>query len=84
MRQAIYEILAMSWEVMGIYKMVQALQRRTCLVNHVQVYWIIQGDQRCAFFPNGTNNEIELTLVPRGVWSVGHNEGTRPVAVGFW
>ena len=31
----------------------------------VQVCWMMQGDPQYAFFPAGTNDEREVTLVPR-------------------
>ena len=55
--------------------MVEALQCTNFLVDQVQVCCMMQGDY--AFFLAGTNDEIEVTLVPRdervaasdgGVW----------------
>ena len=80
--EAICEIIATNRKITGTDKMVRALQRRTCLVDHVQVSWMIQGDPQNGPFQAGTSDEIEITLVPRDEWSVAHDEGTRPVAAG--
>ena len=46
-------------------EMVQAMHRRKFQADQVQVFWMIQGDPQYAFVPTGTNDEIEITLVPR-------------------
>ena len=83
-RQAIDEILAMNWRVVGIGRMVRALQTRRFPVGHVQVYWMIQGDRRYAFLPAGTNEEIQIALVRSDRWRpVVSEAGTTPAAQGF-
>ena len=45
------------------------------------VYWILQGDPQYAFVPACSNDEIEITLVPRQ-WLVS-NDGTKSTEPGF-
>ena len=81
-RQAIYEIFAMKWSVMGIDTSVQLLRKHKFHVDQVQVYWMIQGDQQCAFLVTGTNGETEIDLASKDM-PVTHDEGISHVAVGF-
>ena len=57
--------------------MVEALRRRKFFVDQVRVYWMFQGDPQYAFFPTGTNDDIEITLGPRDQRTVAQDEGTR-------
>ena len=73
----------MNWRVREMDKMVQALQRRSCLVDQSASYWMVQGDPQNAFVLAGTNDENDITLVPKDERTVAHDEGTRPMAAGF-
>ena len=64
-RKAIHEILFMNWRVMGIDKMIQALQRNMSVWIKCKFLRMMQGDPQSAFFPAGTNDEIEVTLMLR-------------------
>ena len=72
-RKATCEVLSMR-EGGGGHKMVQALQRSYVFVDAVQVCWMMQGDPHYAFLPAGTNDEIEITLVPRDEGAVAQDE----------
>ena len=62
--------------------MVQALQNRSFLVDHVQVYWILQGDPQYALVPAGWNHEIDVTLLRRDEWRPVVCEGsTKPADI---
>ena len=63
-QEAIYDIIHMNWRVMGFNTMIQAFQ--SCFfVDQMQVNWILQGYPQYAFAPAGSNDEIEISLVPR-------------------
>ena len=64
-REPIFEILCMNWRIMGLDKMIQALQSGSFLVDHVEVYRILQSDPRYTVVPAGSNDEIEVSLVLR-------------------
>ena len=64
--------------------MVEAMESCGFIADQVKVYWMIQGDPQYAFLPAGTNDEIDLTLVPRNTWRpVVSEEVTKPDAPGF-
>ena len=67
-RSAIYDIVSMNWKVVGIDKMVQALQRRNFPVDQVEDYWMTQGHPQCALLPACMTDEIEISLAPRDKW----------------
>ena len=50
---------------MVLDKMVQALQSGSFFVDQGQVQWVLQGDPQCAFCPASSNEDIEISLVPR-------------------
>ena len=57
--------------------MVRALRCGNFLVKQAQACRMIRGDSKYAFFPAGTNDEIEISLVPRrGRLSFGHGPST--------
>ena len=60
--------------------MVQTLRRRKFIVDQLQVYWMIPDYPRCASFPAASNEEIDISLLSRDVWSMVHEEGTKPAA----
>ena len=67
---------------MELDTIVQAPQSGGFLVGQVQVYWILQGDPQYALVPAGSNEEIEITLVPRPPWPVS-KDGTKPPELVF-
>ena len=52
--------------VTGLEKMVQTQLSRHVFVSQVQVYWIMLGDPENGIFPARSNEELEVTLLPRG------------------
>ena len=67
---------------MELDTVVQALQSGGFLVGQVQENWILQGDPQYALVPAGSNEEIEITLVPRPPRPVS-DDGTKPPELGF-
>ena len=59
---------------LGFDKLVQTLQRRNVLVDQVWVYLITPGDPQEAFVPAGSNDEVDVTLLPRNEWRPGLSE----------
>ena len=54
----------MSWRIMEVAKMIQALQERGFQVDQVRLYWIVQEDPHFTFVPAGSNGEVKIVLVP--------------------
>ena len=50
----------------------------------MQVYWNRQSDPQYTFVLVGSNDEIELSLVPGDRWPVASEEGTMPPAPSFF
>ena len=50
------------------------------LVDHVQVYWFLQVVPQRAFVPAGSNEEIDVVLMPRDERVVTQEEGVWPEA----
>ena len=55
-------------------KIVQALQSKKNLVDQVQLNWIFAGDPQYAVVPAGSNDDMEITQVPRE-WPVSSRTG---------
>ena len=64
-REAIFEILGMHRGIVEVAKMIQALQERGIQLGQVQLYWIIQEDPHYTFVPAGSNEEVNIVLVPK-------------------
>ena len=78
-RETIFEIPYMDWEIMGFDKIIQALQGRSFPVDHVQVGWTLHGPT--VHLCPGWNDEIEISLVP--IQRLVSEEGTRYAELGF-
>ena len=53
-------------------------------VEQVQVCWILQGDPQYTFFTAGSNEETEISLVPRDRKTVVSEHFAKPAAPGFY
>ena len=65
MHRVIEDTLAEAWEVLGIHKLIGALNREHYDVDTVQAYWLVHGSLRYELAPAGTGAQIEVLLVPR-------------------
>ena len=64
--EATVEILFVNWGIIGLDRIKgSSIAEWICFVDQVHVYWILQRDPQHACVPAGSNDKIEITLVPR-------------------
>ena len=81
-RKAICVVIYINWRVMELDE-VQALQSRGLLVDRVQVQWNPQGGPQYAFVSACSNDENEITMVPRPHGQRVKKARSRPELTGF-